>query len=324
MLQHIDHKKNIIDFRNSDLFYEFAMKRDYFGMPILSTGGYNDQILRFVSHLFNTEVVKCRELIPFVTIAIDYLNKYTNDCFFRLDGKSSDIINHTGKLNSSKIQKHHFSLGDELYPYLLVNLRSGATFTRVDSKEKHTRLCGTSIGGSFFWGILRLMNYYENPTDAMKGASQGDSSKIDMSVGDIYGSSYGSMGLPANMIASSFGKVKDYGPQQFQDVQKEDVARSLLTMTAVNILIFSSMIVRLHKIKNVVWIGVHVDVLDYMQMCEKAFDILSKEESNLIFPRYHSFLGSLGLLLSQGQLENYGEEVDKYKSEEFSFKMEQL
>lgn len=39
-------------------------------------------------------------------------------------------------------------------------------------------------------------------------------------------------------------------------------------MTAVNILIFSSMIVKLHNIKNVVWIGVHVDVLPYMQMCE--------------------------------------------------------
>lgn len=34
-----------------------------------------------------------------------------------------------------------------------------------------------------------------------------------MSVGDIYGSDYESIGLPANMIASSFGKLKDYGPE---------------------------------------------------------------------------------------------------------------
>ena len=79
----------------------------------------------------------------------------------------------------------------------------------VESKDKHTRLCGTSLGGSFFWGILRLLNYFDNPTEAVEAASKGDSSKIDMSVGDIYGSDYASRGLPARMIASSFGRVKD-------------------------------------------------------------------------------------------------------------------
>lgn len=98
LLMQIANKKNIIDYRESNDFFEYNMKRDYCGMPILSTGGYNDQILRFVSHLFNTEVIKCREFIPFVTIAIDYLNKYTNDCFFKLDGKMNGILNHTGKI----------------------------------------------------------------------------------------------------------------------------------------------------------------------------------------------------------------------------------
>lgn len=81
------------------------MKRDYQGMPILSTGGYNDNFLRFVSHLFNTEVVKCRDFIPFVTIAIDYLNKYTNDCFFKLHGAVSGVINHKGSLNTNSKPK---------------------------------------------------------------------------------------------------------------------------------------------------------------------------------------------------------------------------
>lgn len=69
---------------------------------------------------------------------------------------------------------------------------------------------GSAIGGSFFWGILRLLNFFDNPTEAMIAAATGDSSQIDMSVGDIYGGDYGSIGLPANMIASSFGRVKDY------------------------------------------------------------------------------------------------------------------
>ena len=59
-------------------------------MPILGTGGYNDQFLKFVGHVFNTQVVKCREILPFVINAIDYLNKYTNDCFFKIQGSTGD------------------------------------------------------------------------------------------------------------------------------------------------------------------------------------------------------------------------------------------
>jgi type II pantothenate kinase len=42
-----------------------------------------------------------------------------------------------------------------------------------------------------------------------EAARKGDSSKIDMSVGDIYGGDYKGLGLPMNMIASSFGRLKD-------------------------------------------------------------------------------------------------------------------
>lgn len=38
-------------------------------------------------------------------------------------------------------------------------------------------------------------------------ALSGDSSKIDMSVGDIYGGDYKGLGFPSNMIASSFGRL---------------------------------------------------------------------------------------------------------------------
>ena len=67
-------------------------------MPILSTGGYNDFFLNFIANSFNTKIVKCREFMKFVITAMDYLNKSTNDCFFTLDRKSENTINHTGKL----------------------------------------------------------------------------------------------------------------------------------------------------------------------------------------------------------------------------------
>ena len=53
------------------------------------------------------------------------------------------------------------------------------------------------------------MNLFNNadPTEAIYGAVQGDSGNIDMNVGDIYGGKYDGLGLPAEMLASSFGKL---------------------------------------------------------------------------------------------------------------------
>ena len=42
-----------------------------------------------------------------------------------------------------------------------------------------------------------------------------------MAVGDIYGGDYSAIGLPGNMIASSFGKLKDMNAEQIKEVKKE-------------------------------------------------------------------------------------------------------
>ena len=53
-IENLELRKNILDYKKSEYFFEQAVKRDYSGMPILSTGGYNDHFLTFVSHVFNT------------------------------------------------------------------------------------------------------------------------------------------------------------------------------------------------------------------------------------------------------------------------------
>ena len=198
-------------------------------MPILSTGGYNDRFLTFVSNVFNSQVVKCRgDYLHFVVRAIDYLNKYTNDCFFITHGQLKDKITDRGKLTDGghqQVKQHFFSLKDELYPYMIVNVRSGASFIKINGPEDWERLCGTSIGSAFFWGVLRLLNFYNDPTEAVYGAAKGDSTNIDMSVGDIYGGSYSGIGLAENFIASSFGKMKDLqGPEELSSVKKEVIS----------------------------------------------------------------------------------------------------
>ena len=84
------------------------------------------------------------------------------------------------------------------------------------------------------------MSIFKDPSDLCESALKGDSSKIDMSVGDIYGGEYKGLGMPSNMIASSFGKLKDL--DNCDQISKDDVARSLLTLIAANNLIFSKII----------------------------------------------------------------------------------
>ncbi len=158
----------------------------------------------------NTEIFKCHEYLHFVIKAIDFLNMHTNDAMFKLHGPVNTKMNQAGKIDPTlKPKQHFFSLGKEIYPYLLVNLRSGASFIRVDGPKNYKRVTGTSIGVGLAWGISRYMGIFDDPTEMCESAKMGDSSKIDMSVGDIYGGDYKGLGFPTNMIASSFGKLKD-------------------------------------------------------------------------------------------------------------------
>ena len=92
-------RKSILTFEKSEEFTNRQIKDNFYEMPILSTGGYNDTFLKFISNCFNTKIVKCREFMRFVITAIDYLNSTTNDCFFTMDRKSDNVLNYTGKLN---------------------------------------------------------------------------------------------------------------------------------------------------------------------------------------------------------------------------------
>lgn len=107
-----------------------------------------------------------------------------------------------------------------LYPYLLVNIGSGVSFVKVDGEGVFERVSGTNLGGGTFWGLCRLLTRVRSFDEMLELSSRGDSRKVDMLVGDIYGGKdYSSIGLSADTIASSFGKVvsqekelEDYNP----------------------------------------------------------------------------------------------------------------
>ncbi|KAH6854944.1 fumble-domain-containing protein [Chaetomium sp. MPI-CAGE-AT-0009] len=102
---------------------------------------------------------------------------------------------------------HFVEPSENVYPYLLVNIGSGVSFLKVHGPRDFQRVGGTSLGGGTLWGLLSLLTGARTFDEMLDLASQGDNAKVDMLVGDIYGTDYGKIGLKSTTIASSFGKV---------------------------------------------------------------------------------------------------------------------
>jgi type II pantothenate kinase len=95
----------------------------------------------------------------------------------------------------------------DIYPYLLVNIGSGVSMIKVSGPREYQRVGGTSLGGGTLWGLLSLLTGARTFDEMLGLAERGDNAKVDMLVGDIYGTDYGKIGLKSSTIASSFGKV---------------------------------------------------------------------------------------------------------------------
>ena len=236
------------------------------GLKLLCTGGYNNNFLELIAFLLNVKIYKIHRYMGKIISAIDFQNSHSNDCFYSLPHKDFKNIYELGEIKSDPREQVYFSIKENLYPYLLVNLRSGASFIRVDSKTDYKRVIGTSIGAGTFIGISKLLWEGNDLTKALFAGLKGDSRNIDMSVGDIYGTSYSKIGLPAEVIASSFGKIKDDSPEEIAELKKEDVSLSLLNMVIFNTLTIANLVAQIEKIDKIVIVGHHLRILELEQL----------------------------------------------------------
>jgi type II pantothenate kinase len=137
----------------------------------------------------------------------------------------------------------------------------------------------------------------------MKLAERGDPSKIDMLVGDIYGANSDALeklGLPADLVASSFGKLvaKD---DPASGLNQEDIARALLLMVTNNIGQVAHLNAKLHNTKRIYFVG---NFLRHNEISQRrlsfAINYWSKGEMEALFLKHEGYFGALGaFLLSQ-------------------------
>lgn len=224
----------------------------------------------------------------------------------------------------------------DIYPYLLVNIGSGVSMIKVSGPREFQRVGGTSLGGGTLWGLLSLLTGARTFDDMLAMAERGDNAKVDMLVGDIYGTDYTKIGLKSSAIASSFGKVfrmkreaereaEDSGGLINGDVESTesvpldgpppasespfsapDVSRSLLYAISNNIGQIAYLQSEKHSLSKIYFGGSFIrghrqtiNTLSY------AIKFWSNGEKKAYFLRHEGYLGSVGAFLKR-QPRNWG------------------
>mmetsp|Transcript_6813 Transcript_6813/g.10674 ORF Transcript_6813/g.10674 Transcript_6813/m.10674 type:complete len:421 (+) Transcript_6813:130-1392(+) len=136
---------------------------------------------------------------------VDEMESVITGLNFLLKNIEDESFMYLSALNKSN-PKIYLPFGNP-FPYLLVHIGSGVSILKVDSESSYERVSGTSLGGGTFLGLCQLLTNCTSFDDLLKLSVRGDNTRVDMLVGDIYGTDYTKIGLKSDTIASSFGKI---------------------------------------------------------------------------------------------------------------------
>ncbi|KAH8759753.1 fumble-domain-containing protein [Hyaloscypha finlandica] len=226
----------------------------------------------------------------------------------------------------------------DIYPYLLVNIGSGVSMIKVSGPRAYQRVGGTSLGGGTLWGLLSLLTGSRTFDEMLGMAERGDNAKVDMLVGDIYGTDYGKIGLKSSTIASSFGKVfrmKREAEREAEDsggltsgdsdppsssqanpppssetkappFSAPDISRSLLYAISNNIGQIAYLQSEKHSLSTIYFGGSFIrGHRQTMNTLSYAIKFWSNGEKKAYFLRHEGYLGAVGAFLKR-QPRNWG------------------
>eukprot|EP01063_Lacrimia_lanifica_P012472 TRINITY_DN1912_c0_g1_i1.p2 TRINITY_DN1912_c0_g1~~TRINITY_DN1912_c0_g1_i1.p2 ORF type:complete len:520 (+),score=206.43 TRINITY_DN1912_c0_g1_i1:140-1699(+) len=183
------------------------------------------------------------------------------------------------------------------YPIAVCNIGSGVSVLKILADGTFERLGGTSIGGSTFYGLCKLMlGSRRTFEECLALAHEGNPAEVDITVGDIYGETGASLlDLPIAAPASSFGKLVSMSDEDVDRVDPAAVAASVLAMTTQAIQQIATGLAKKGGCGAVFFTGgfLRGNELSQTKLCE--FARLAGEEA--YFLRHAEYAGALGCLV---------------------------
>ncbi|MBI0576978.1 type II pantothenate kinase [Neobacillus cucumis] len=131
-------------------------------------------------------------------------------------------------------------------PFLLVNIGTGTSW-HVVKGNKYERILGSGIGGGTFTGLGSLLTKVEDFQELTILANEGDKSKVDLLVRDIYESA--EPPIDGNLTAANFAKGKKV---KHTDADQMAALSNMITETIVLLTLQAAAI---HQVNQVVFIG---------------------------------------------------------------------
>ena len=149
------------------------------------------------------------------------LTNINDECYYMDDQESKQPSDHIPiSINT-----------ESTFPYIFVNIGSGVSILKIESKRNFERVSGSQLGGGTFWGLCKLfVDGNISYKTAFELCSDGNTENINMLVRDIYGGDYSQFELSGDIVASAFGKCGFMQDGELKGVDKRDVAKGLLDM----------------------------------------------------------------------------------------------
>jgi pantothenate kinase len=305
----VDYKNKILFFFKINLFRLEAFKSsyDYEVIRILLAklnqceeskqnyycGHINEKVEKVLNELFLRECIKIGHVNKLSLLGLEYIAEKIPYSFYDIPGQSIfDLVQVGHKLNEVT-KKNYVSLKDNLFPILFANIIEGTSVYKAESVDNFTRIGGTSFGATTYWSLVSLTCGYDDPEKAVRDAIKGNNTLIDLSVGDIYGGTYETFNLNSNLIASSFGKLKNV--EDVGEVKKEDISRSLLTLFCVITSQITAMLATTSNVNKVIILGNPFECLEFMQMVQMVTNYFSGDKVNAYFSDYSPYINLIGM-----------------------------
>ena len=189
------------------------------------------------------------------------------------------------------------------FPILLVNVKTGTSFYRIDSPTEFLRVGGSSIGASTIHALGKSLASARSMAQLSQRAScLSTASRADLLVEDIYGGDCSSIGLPGSIIASSLGKATS------ELSESPDLAKSLIDLMCINTAQLAKLHAELNGCALVVIVGAIGSLEEQLEISEciqRVLNILTSTSSTpltAVFFSQAKYLGCLGALLRRESL----------------------
>ncbi|CAJ0578263.1 unnamed protein product, partial [Mesorhabditis spiculigera] len=226
---------------------------------------------------------------------VDEMEALIEGCDFLLNNNEDESFTYDN--TAVGIEKFQYKpiTSEMVFPFLLVNIGTGISILKVNSRSSYERIGGSSMGGGTFVGLGNMLTG-AGFDELLQMASRGDHRNVDTLVADIYGGSYDALRLSSDVIAGSFGKCNQHVHSSgASPVNRDDIAKSLLLMVSNNIGQMAMLYGNRYNVKRIYFGGFFVRKHEItMRTLTYAVDFWSKGACEAFFMKHEGYLGAVG------------------------------